>query len=124
MATVRRVVVSQSIARRGVCRDVAVVVRRLLDVISDGEVRLLDCCVQQGTSVDDLVGLVGELRVVAAVVAEPVAIGPVEAIVLKRLELEEAVRQRDARAVTIYDSAEVKRHVYQRILARIYYERI
>ena len=43
-------------------------------------------------------------------------------MVLKRLALEQALRQRDAYAVTMYEAVEVRRHMCQSVLMHIYYE--
>ena len=122
MCTVRRVAIAHAIERRGVCLEVVRVVRRLLDVVEDYEARLLDRCVHSACTLDQLAALLGSLRVVEAIVAPPAPLGLVEALVLVKLQEEEARAKREARAVTLYDRVEAGRVCFQEMLNRVYYE--
>lgn len=124
MCTVRRVAIARAIARRGVHLEVVRVVRRLLDVVEDYEARLLDRLVNTTWTLDDLANLLGHVRVIAAIVAPPVPLGPIEALVLVKLAEDEARAKREAVALTVYDRVEVGRRCFQEMLRTVYYERL
>lgn len=122
MRTIRRVAIARSIAMRGVHLEVIRVVRRLLDVVDDYEARLLDRLVNTTWTIDDLARLLGDVRVIEAIIQPPAPIGIIESLVLVRLNEDEARAKRYATAMTVYDRVEAGRRCFQCMLERVYYE--